>query len=123
IADRREPGYAGVEVVLLRLPRAKAVLELLGILGGIARELERFTRQQRGRLMMLPSARTGGRHAGHHIRPNHADQADEVADDLVPPPFFVRLFDAERVPEVDRAGEVLLGPVEAVERGELLGTQ
>ena len=38
-------------------------------------------------------------------------------------PFLERLFDAEREAEVDRAREVLLGAVEAMERGELLGPQ
>ena len=38
-------------------------------------------------------------------------------------PLLERLVDAEREAEVDRAGEVLLGAVEAVQRGELLGPQ
>ena len=53
----------------------------------------------------------------------HADQAHVIADDLVTSPFLERLFDAERVAEVDRAREVLLGRVEAMHRRELFGAQ
>ena len=38
-------------------------------------------------------------------------------------PLLERLLDAERVAEVDRAREVLLGAVEAMQRRQLLGAQ
>ena len=51
------------------------------------------------------------------------DQPHVVAEDLVVPPLLERLLDAEREAEVDRAREVLLGAVEAMDRQQLLGPQ
>ena len=45
---------------------------------------------------------------------------DVVAEDLFPAPLLERLLRAERVAEVDGAGEVLLGAVEAVRGKQLL---
>ena len=72
---------------------------------------------------MLPAALAAAQKAGDDVGPDGADVADEVADDLVVPPFLDRLFDAEREAEVDRAGEVLLGAVEPVDGQQLLGAQ
>ena len=73
--------------------------------------------------MMLPAAGARRRHGRNHVRPDHADEMNEIAGDLVAAPFLERLVEAEREAEVDGAGEVLLGAVEAVERGQFLGPQ
>ena len=64
-----------------------------------------------------------GRQTGHHVGANRANQPDVVAEDLVAAPLLERLLDAEREAEVDRAREVLLGAVEAVQRRQFLGAQ
>ena len=72
---------------------------------------------------MLASAGARWRHGRDHVRPDRADQADEIAGDLVAAPFLERLVEAERKAEVDGAREVLLGAVEAVQRRQFLGPQ
>ena len=73
--------------------------------------------------MVQAAARAVGAHRGDDVGPDRADEADEVARDLVLAPLLERLVDAERVAEVDRAREVLLGAVEAVQREQLFGAQ
>ena len=73
--------------------------------------------------MMLAAAVAAAEEAGDDVGADGADVADVVADDLVVPPLLDRFLDAEREAEVDRAGEVLLGAVEAVHREQLLGAQ
>jgi len=90
---------------------------------GSAAALKGVARDQRGGLVMLAAAGTGRRQRGHHVRADCANQADEVARDLVLAPFLEGLIDAEGVAEIDRPGEVLLGAVEAMNRGELLGAE
>ena len=62
-------------------------------------------------------------HAEDHVRPDRANQAHVVRRDLVASPLLERLFETERVAEIDSAGEVLLGAVEAVQRGQLFRPQ
>ena len=97
--------------------------QLFRILRRIARKLERFTRQDPGGLVMLAAALSRRVHAEHDVGANHSNEAHEIADDLVPAPLLERLLDAERIAEVDGAREVLLGAVEAVKGGELLGPE
>ena len=52
-----------------------------------------------------------------------ADVPDEVAEDLRLAPFLQRLLGAERVTEVRRASEVLLGAVVLMRREQLLGAE
>ena len=73
--------------------------------------------------MMLAAAVAAAQEPGDDVGPDRADVPDEVADDLVVPPLLDRLFDAEREAEIDRAREVLLGAVEAMDRQQLLGAQ
>ncbi len=54
---------------------------------------------------------------------DRADHANEVAEDFLMAPLLQRLFDAERVAEVHRAREVLLGAVVAMRGQQLLGSQ
>ena len=73
--------------------------------------------------MMQTAGRARGIHSDDHIRPRHANEAHIIADDLVTSPLLERLFDAERVAEVDRSSEVLLGGIETVHGFELFGSQ
>src|SRR2546428_312277 len=54
---------------------------------------------------------------------DHANQPHVVGGDLVTAPLLERLFDAERVAEIDRAREVLVRAVEPVQRRQLLRSQ
>ena len=73
--------------------------------------------------MVLAAASAVGRHRDDDVRAHHADEAHDVGEDLVLAPLRERLLDAERVAEVDRAREELLGAVDAVRREQLLGAQ
>ena len=73
--------------------------------------------------MMLAAAVAIRPESQDDIRTNHPDQPHVVGGDLVASPLLERLIDRERVSEVDSAREVLLGAVEAVQRGQLLGPQ
>ena len=73
--------------------------------------------------MVLAAGVAGRRQRDDHVRTNRANQAHVVGGDLVASPLLERLVDAERVAEIDRAREVLLGAVEAVQRRELAGAQ
>ena len=110
-------------VVLARLPRHEPIADLFRIARCIARGLECFAAEQSRRLMMQAAAGADGIHPDDDIGARHADQPDVIADDFVPSPLLHRLFDAERVTEVDRAGEILLGRVEPMHRFELSGSQ
>src|SRR5207253_10474304 len=79
--------------------------------------------QNRRRLMVLPAAGPIRAQSDDDVGTNRAHEAHEVGDDLVAAPFLERLLDAEGEAKVDRAGEVLLGAVEAVQGRELLGSQ
>ena len=57
------------------------------------------------------------------IRADRANQPHVVGGDLGAAPLFERLFDAERIPEVDGACEVLFRPVEAMQRRQLASPQ
>ncbi|MGC4085073.1 MAG: hypothetical protein QM736_23895 [Vicinamibacterales bacterium] len=73
--------------------------------------------------MVLAAADPGRAQAGHDVRTDRANQPDEIAEHLVVPPLLERLLDAERVAEVDRSREVLLGGIEAMQRRQFLGAQ
>ena len=72
---------------------------------------------------MLPAVLSLRAHRGDHVGTHGADDAHHVAQHLLAAPPRERLFPAERVPEIDRAGEVLLGAVEPVRGQQLLGPQ
>ena len=72
---------------------------------------------------MLAAGVAGRRQRDDDVGTNRANQPHVVGGDLLAAPLLERLVDAERVAEVDRAREVLLGAVEAVQRGELAGAQ
>src|ERR1051326_3449228 len=72
---------------------------------------------------MLSAGVAGRRQRDDHVRTNRANQSNVVRRELVAAPLLERLLDAERVAEVDGAREVLLGAVEAVQRGELACAQ
>ena len=61
---------------------------------------------------MLAAALAVEDEADDHVGTDRADHPHVVAEDLLLAPLLERLFDAERVAEVDRAREVLLGAVE-----------
>ena len=119
-AEGREPV---AEVELLRLPRPQPVLELLGEPVGVGGGLVGLPRDDRRGLVVLAPARAVRAHRDDDVGPDGADEADEVAEDDLAPPRLERLLAAERVAEVDGAGEELLGPVETVRGLQLLGPQ
>src|SRR5262245_38541098 len=63
------------------------------------------------------------RKTGHDVRLNAANETGEVAEDLVHAPLLERCLRAEVKSEVQRAREILFGPVETVNGGEFLGAQ
>src|SRR5439155_5046645 len=114
---------SGEDVELLRLPRVQTAADLIRIFLGIGGELDRVTRDDRRRLVMLPAAFARRRQRDHDVGTDHSHQPHVIRRDLVAAPFLESLLDAERESKVDRAGEILLGAVEAVQRLELLGSQ
>ena len=73
--------------------------------------------------MVEPS---GGSHKGHRrddIRTGHANQADEVTENLLASPSLEGLLDAEGVSEVHGSREILFGAVHTMHGGELLGSE
>ena len=70
--------------------------------------------------MMLAAAATVRIHRRDDIGTHGSDHPDEVAEDGFTPPQRERLVTAERVAEIDRAGEVLFGTVEAMRCQQLL---
>ena len=113
----------GLEVELRRLPRPQARGDLLRKPRRVSGGGERLARQDRRRLMMLPAVLSLRAHRGDHVGAHGADDAHDVAQHLLAAPPRERLLPAERVPEIHRAGEVLLGAVEAVRGQQLLGPQ
>jgi hypothetical protein len=73
--------------------------------------------------VVLPAALAAADEARDDIGTDRANEADEVAEDLVVPPSLQCFLDAERVAEVHRAGEELFRAVEPVRRGQFLRTQ
>jgi hypothetical protein len=73
--------------------------------------------------MMLTAAGPGRRQTGDHVGTDGSNQADVIAENLLPSPLLERFIDAEREAEVHGAREVLLGAVEAVQGLELLRPQ
>ncbi len=122
-AGFRRLAEPGRPVVLLRLPGPQAFSDLLGILRRIRRELRGIVRNHGRRVVMQAAVVADRGHAEDHVRPDRANQAHVVCRDLVAPPLLERLFETERVAEIDGAGEVLLGAVEAVQRGQLFRPQ
>ena len=118
--EGREP-FAKVE--LLRLPRPQPVREMLREPGRIGGGRVGLPRDDRRGLVVLAPALAVGAHRDDDVGPDGADEADEVAEDDLAPPLLERLLAAERVAEVDGAGEELLGPVEAVRGLQLLAPQ
>ena len=118
----RAPKSAG-DVELARAPGAKTIRQLLGEFRGISSRPERFAREHRRRLMMLPAPSAGRRQCRHDIRTDRADQPDEVADDRLAAPLLERLVDAEGESKVDGAGEVLLRPIEPMDCRQLFGPE
>jgi hypothetical protein len=72
---------------------------------------------------MLAAAGTVEHEPDDDVGADRADHPDVVAEDLLLAPFLERLVDAERIAEIDRAGEVLVGAVEAMRRQQLLAAQ
>ena len=72
---------------------------------------------------MLAAAGAVEDESDDHVRTERADHADVVAEDLLLAPLLERFIDAERVAEVDGAGEVLFGAVERCAREQFLGAQ
>ncbi len=72
---------------------------------------------------MLAAAGAVEDEADDHVRTNRANHPHVVAENFLLAPLLERLLDAERVAEVDGAGEVLLRPVELVGAQQLLGSQ
>ena len=72
---------------------------------------------------MLSAVVPGWRHPEDHVRADRSDHPHVVGGDFVTSPLLERLVDAERVAEVDRAREVLLRAVEAMQCRELLRPQ
>src|SRR5262245_20445081 len=98
-------------------------MDLFGKPRRIGCGLERVAGDQRRGLMVLSTARSRWCQAGDDIRAHCANQPDEVAEDFFPAPLLERLLDAERKAEIDRPREVLLGPVETMNRGEFFGSK
>jgi hypothetical protein len=98
-------------------------LDLIGETGRIRRRAERLDRQLRRGLVMLPAPFPAADEADDDVRTDRTNVADEIAQDLVVAPPVERFLDAERVAEVDRAREVLLGAVDPVRRVQFLGAQ
>ncbi len=73
--------------------------------------------------MVLSAALAVEHEADNDLRPEGADHADVVAEDLLLAPLLQRLLDGEREPEVHRAREVLFRAVVAMRRQQLLGAQ
>ena len=111
------------EVELPRLPGRQPLGDLLREAVRIGGGVPRLAGEHRRRLVVLAAAAPLRRHGGDDVGADGADHPDEVAEDLLPPPALEGLFDAEGVSEVDGAAEVLLGPVEAMRRLQLLGPQ
>jgi hypothetical protein len=87
---------------------------LIGKPRGIARRAECIAGENRRRLVVLAASGSVGPERDDDVRMGHADEPNEVAEDLFAAPALEGLFDAERIAEVDRTREKLLGPVEAV---------
>src|SRR3954468_21302208 len=73
--------------------------------------------------MMLSATPAAPQKPDHEIRPNGGDMPPGIADDLIVAPLFDRLLDAEREPEINRAREILLRPVEPMDRQKLFRPQ
>ena len=108
------------EVELGRLPRVKPVAELIGEVRRIGRGAEGLARELRRCLVVLPSAGPVRSKPDDHVGSGHPDEAHEIIENLLPAPTLERLLDAERVAEIDRPREELLGAVEAVSREQFL---
>ena len=121
--DTHAEGKSDAVVELPRLPGSQPFADLLRKAFRVPGGVPRLVRQHRRRLVMLAAAAPLRRHGGDHIGPDGADHPDEVAQDLLPAPPLEGLLDAERVPEVDGAREVLLGAVQAVRGVQLLRPQ
>jgi hypothetical protein len=102
-----------------RLPRLERA-ELLGKRPGIGGEPKRFDGEHRGRGVMTVRGRGLRRESrDDHVRAELADHAHDVAKDGLPVPDTQGFLGSLRVPEVLRAGEVLLPAVQPA-RGEQL---
>ena len=73
--------------------------------------------------MVLTAALAAAKKSGDDVRSNGADVPDEIPNDLVMPPLLDRFVDAEGESEIDRAREVLLGAIEAMDRQQLFRPQ
>ena len=72
---------------------------------------------------MLASARAVDAERDDDVGPQGPDVPDEVAENLGPAPLLERFLRTERVAEVHRTGEVLLGAVVLVRRQQLFGAE
>ena len=122
-ADAHAEREPDPEVELLRLPGLESRGDLVREAVGVRRGVPRLVREHRRRLVMLAAAAPLRRQGGDDVRADGADHPDEVAEDFLPSPALEGLLDAEGVPEVDGAAEVLLCPVQTMRRVQLLGTQ
>src|SRR3954462_601832 len=73
--------------------------------------------------MMLSAAPAAAQEPDYDIGPNGADVPHVIADDFVVAPLVDRLFNAEREPEINRAREILLRPIEPMDRQQFFGPQ
>ena len=121
IAARIRRGGAPADVVddAPRLPRLERA-ELLRKRPGIGGEPKRLDGEHGGRRVMTVRERgLRGKSRDDNVRAELADQAHDVAKDGLPVPDTQGFLGSLRVPEVLRAGEVLLPAVQPA-RGEQL---
>src|SRR5262249_48073229 len=106
-------------VQLQRLPRPEPLAHLLGKDRRIAGDAIRVLRNQtRGLMVAVAVALVPLEPRDEHQRPLHADDADDVAEDVLASPFHERLLEALRESVIDRGGEVLLIDAVVLVRGE-----
>src|SRR5438045_96632 len=96
---------------------------VVSMLSNSERSSRGLSREDARCLVMKATGRAFRIHSRHDVGPNQANQAHVVADDLVAPPLLHRLFDAERVAEVDGTREVLLGAIEPMHRRQFFGAE
>ena len=72
---------------------------------------------------MLAAARTARPLRHDDVRPNRANDPDDVLENLFFAPLFEGFLDAERIAKLVGAGKILLDPIVAVHRHELFGSQ
>ena len=98
------------------------VLQLIGEALGIGGGMERLFGQDGGGLVVAVAvARRAGEREHDDVGPEAANAPDDVGENLVAAPFLQGLLGRLRETEVDGAGEVLLGAVDAARHQQFLG--